>query len=221
MRLITLLFFSWIPIAYAAPGDEDFCSQFMGKNMPFRDCMTAYDSMPRTQEGDFNDVFSEEPWSPPRFKLPQTFQAGDCIIEVTLAPGVDLAATLWDYHRAAAKRVLDYCVQSIGIGGRVMMDSTWVTVKKQPKAKGGAKMPAQCEKKKASETVRCLLEATKVAIEAEMAMMQFNGHLEELTFRIDSGEFDPKTPVGTDKGKAPLTASNSTASNSTASSSTS
>ena len=189
-------------LAYAATGDDDFCTQFLGQGINFNDCYEAFKNVPVTEPSDLPGMavtrarlFSSAPNTPPRFKLPQSWTSGQCIIEISMAAGVDYAATLWDFQRKAVKKILDYCVQPHGIGGRVMLQATTIEVRSAKKkmkpnqqAAGDKCLALPVE----SAAYQCLKDAEHAAFAANIALGDFSDHLSTLTYEIANGLIDSR-----------------------------
>lgn len=196
MKPTILLIASLLLLTHAAPGDEDFCSQFFGKNINYQDCRAALESVPVTQLSDLpnlslqtNRLFSDEPTTEARFKLPQTFTSGQCVIEITMARGVTWAASTWDFQRKAMKKILDYCVQPHGIGGRVMQKGTTIEVRKKSNRLRPKPDPAVRECAALSEQgplFKCLKDAEDAALAANRAYRDFSDRMDGLTYQIEA-----------------------------------
>lgn len=182
-------------LTHASPGDEDFCTQFLGDHILFQDCYEAFKNVPKTVPGDLPGpaltsakLFSREPNTPARFKLPQTWTSGGCVINLDMADGVDYAATTWDFQRARVKKIIDYCVQPHGIGGRVMLQATTIEIrsKNKSKPKPATAVAEHCLAiPMGSKTFQCLMEANNAAEGANIALNDFSDHISELTYRIN------------------------------------
>ncbi len=149
MKLVTIPLVFLISLSqavltdYANPASEDYCSEYLGRHLSYHDCRNAYDLIPLTELTDFpsdkpalmTTLFSKAETSAPRFRLPQSFSSGDCLIEIDMVPNVDFAMTIWDYQRKAASRVLRNCVDVHGIGGKVVLQATVITLRRN-KGKG-------------------------------------------------------------------------------------
>ncbi|MCJ1365194.1 hypothetical protein MMC16_004315 [Acarospora aff. strigata] len=189
MKLINVSFILLITIASAA--DDDFCSQYLGRDLNHRDCIAAYNSIPETKQGDYQTVtktimnlFSNDDGTNPHYKLPQIFQSGQCAIEVAMVDGVDFAATLWDFQRAAAKRAISLCVEPHGIGGRISMAATIVTVRKR-NAKSKPDPSGKCANAAGhSKLYQCLKEAEIASLAAHSALGRLTYHMDELTYKL-------------------------------------
>jgi len=195
MKPTILLFASLLLLlTHAAPGDEDFCSEFLGSRMNYQDCKAALDSVPVTQLSDLPDLslqtnrlFSNEPTTEARFKLPQTFTSGQCVIEITMAKGVTWAATTWDFQRKAMKKLLDYCVQPHGIGGRVMQKSTTIEVRKKTnklRPKPDAAVSECAAISEQSPLFKCLKDAEDASLAAKRVYQDFSDRMDGLTYQI-------------------------------------
>jgi len=168
---------------------EDYCSSYLGRDLRYADCMAAYGDMPENILSDMDNgaisassVFTDMTTTPLRYRLPQTFRHGNCAIEVTLADGVDMAMTLWDHQRTAAKLAIDWCVSTRGTGGRVLLRATTVTVKiNRPTSRGGPDALSQCNKiTDQTDLLKCLEDADRAAESARAALDRFTIHLDAI-----------------------------------------
>ena len=195
MKLITAFLAFFLLSARAGPHDDEFCTEFLGKGLKFTDCFEAYKLVPATVANDLPGpastrakLFSNEPDTNPRFRLPQTFTSGQCVIEVSMAANVDYGASLWDIQRMSAKRIMDYCVQPHGIGGRVMLDATTIEIRSTTKRK--SKQTAVQDSCLAlpveSAAFKCILDANNAALEANTALDDFTDQLSRLTYKLNT-----------------------------------
>lgn len=195
MKFKILFFASLLRLTQAAPGDEDFCTQFLGEGLNYQDCRAAYDRIPVTVPSDLPSTlalvrsrfFSDEPNTEPRFKLPQTFTYNQCVIEIKMVKDVTWAATTWDFQRKAVKKILDYCVQPHSLGGRVTQRATILEVRKKTNKLKPNPAPAvkECAAiDEGSQLYRCLKDAEDARQAASRALDDFSDGIDGLTYQI-------------------------------------
>ncbi|KAI9876462.1 MAG: hypothetical protein M1830_006456 [Pleopsidium flavum] len=174
---------------------EDYCSDFLASDLKYNDCMAAYRSMRDNVPSDMaggrispSSLFTAMTTTAERYRLPQSFQSGNCVISVTLADGVDMAVTLWSHQRTAAKQIIDWCVSTHGFGGRMMLRATTVTVKKYRKpGKGAAGVSTKCSKITDQTALqKCLDDADRAAENAFAALNRFTIHLDAMDYILPS-----------------------------------
>ncbi len=196
MKLNILFYASLLlRLTHAGYGD-DFCSQMLGNDINWKDCKAAYDTVPVTQPGDLptlalmrSGLFSGEPETEARFKLPQTFTSGQCIIEIAMVKGVDYAATTWDYQRKAVKSIFDLCVQPHGIGGRIKLKATTIEIRKKTNRRrpDAAAAVSKCEAEaEGSALYKCLKDAEAASVAANRAYQDYSDRIDGLLYQIDA-----------------------------------